>query len=154
MNVGFRVTEDLATCSLQLRPKLVYFTIAKQLGTFFINIMCTVCAPILESFLSLINLRNSISLRASTPHLICPQCYEFRELSILRRDPRDLGHEREPRRAHGAQLEIHRVDLKLRWTHTETHVITLLPNQATELLTLPRALAENCGMHFLEDHVE
>ncbi|KAJ7283262.1 glycoside hydrolase [Mycena rebaudengoi] len=36
-----------------------------------------------------------------------------------------------------AKLEIHCVDLKTSWTHTETHAVTLLPNQATELLSLP-----------------
>ncbi|KAJ7476843.1 glycoside hydrolase, partial [Mycena galericulata] len=101
-----------------LRPKPVYFTIARQLATFSVNIMRTVT-------------KNRANDRP-------PQYYEFGNFQSYGATLEIWG-TNASLTARAAQLEIHCVDLKSRWrwTHTETHAVTLLPNQATELLTLP-----------------
>ncbi|KAJ7775670.1 glycoside hydrolase [Mycena maculata] len=99
-----------------LRPKPVYFTIARQLATFSVGIMRTV-------------IKNRANDRP-------PQYYEFGNFQSYGATLEIWGMNASlaPR---AAQLELHCIDLKSRWTHTETHAVTLLPNQTTELLRLP-----------------
>ncbi|KAJ6603048.1 glycoside hydrolase superfamily [Mycena sp. CBHHK59/15] len=99
-----------------LRPKPVYFTIARQLATVSVNIMRTVT-------------KNRANDRP-------PQYYEFGNFQS-RGATLEIWGANAGLTSRTAQLEIHCVDLKSSWTHTEAHTVTLLPNQATELLALP-----------------
>ncbi|KAJ6579656.1 glycoside hydrolase [Mycena vulgaris] len=99
-----------------LRPKPVYFTIARQLATFSVGVMRTV-------------IKNRTNDRP-------PQYYEFGNFQSYGATLEIWG-TNAGLTARTAQLEIHCVDLKSQWTHTETHAVTLLPNQATELLAIP-----------------
>ncbi|KAJ7688246.1 glycoside hydrolase superfamily [Mycena rosella] len=116
-----------------LRPKPVYFTIARQLATYSVGVMRTVStADDLYGLFVPLSLLQVIKNRANdrppqvrySAHLhlifILRQYYEFGNFQ-----------------SYGVTLEIHCVDLQSSWTHTETHVVTLLPNQATELLAMP-----------------
>ncbi|KAJ7688293.1 glycoside hydrolase superfamily [Mycena rosella] len=155
MNEGFRVTEDLATwlripvwrrkwggrgkeytagvlvwqlndcwpvtswaiADYFLRPKPVYFTIARQLATYSVGVMRTVSH------------KNRANDRP-------PQYYEFGNFQSYGATLEIWG-TNASLTARSATLEIHCVDLQSPWTHTETHAVTLLPNQATELLAMP-----------------
>ncbi|KAJ7983162.1 glycoside hydrolase [Mycena polygramma] len=99
-----------------LRPKPVYFTIARQLATYSVGVLRTV-------------IKNRANDRP-------PQYYEFGNFQSYGATLEIWGTNASlsPR---GATLELHFVDLKSAWTHTETHTVTLFPNQATELLALP-----------------
>ncbi|KAJ6544339.1 glycoside hydrolase [Mycena capillaripes] len=99
-----------------LRPKPVYFTIARQLATFSIGVLRTVIK--------------------NRPNDRPPQYYEFGNFQSHGATLEIWGTNSSlsPR---AATLELHCVDLKSAWTHTETHTVTLLPNQATELLAIP-----------------
>ncbi|KAJ7733298.1 glycoside hydrolase superfamily [Mycena metata] len=99
-----------------LRPKPVYFTIKRQLETYSVGIMRTV--------------------RKNRANDRPPQYYEYGNFQSYGATLEIWGTNSSltPR---AATLELHCVDLKSRWTHTETHAVTLLPNQATELLALP-----------------
>ncbi|KAJ6506424.1 glycoside hydrolase [Mycena vitilis] len=99
-----------------LRPKPVYFTIAKQLATYSVGVLRTV-------------IKNRANDRP-------PQYYEFGNFQSYGATLEIWGTNASlsPR---SATLELHFVDLKSAWTHTATHTVTLLPNQATELLALP-----------------
>ncbi|KAJ7039370.1 glycoside hydrolase superfamily [Mycena alexandri] len=99
-----------------LRPKPVYFTIKRQLETYSVGIMRTV-------------IKNRANDRP-------PQYYEYGNFQSYGATLEIWGTNSSlaPR---AATLELHCVDLKSSWTHTETHAVTLLPNQATELLAIP-----------------
>ncbi|KAJ7740535.1 glycoside hydrolase superfamily [Mycena metata] len=99
-----------------LRPKPIYFTIKRQLETYSVGIMRTV-------------IKNRANDRP-------PQYYEYGNFQSYGATLEIWGTNSSltPR---AATLELHCIDLKSRWTHTETHAVTLLPNQATELLALP-----------------
>ncbi|KAJ7124468.1 glycoside hydrolase superfamily [Mycena epipterygia] len=99
-----------------LRPKPVYFTIARQLATFSVGVMRTV-------------IKNRANDRP-------PQYYEFGNFQSYGATLEIWG-TNAGLTARDAQLEIHCIDLKSQWTHTETHAVKLLPNQATELLAIP-----------------
>ncbi|KAK7053733.1 glycoside hydrolase superfamily [Favolaschia claudopus] len=87
-----------------LRPKPVYFTIARQLATHTVGILRTY-----YEFGNYQSYGASLEIWGTNA-----------SLTPLR-----------------ATLELHCADLKSSWTHTETHIVTLAPNQATELLALP-----------------
>ncbi|KAJ7062793.1 glycoside hydrolase family 2 protein [Mycena amicta] len=101
-----------------LRPKPVYFAIARQLAPVSVGIVRTVTK-------SRENDRpKQLSTTTSAPSYRTAQRLEIwgTNASLVARP---------------ATLEIHCVDLLTSWTHTETHAVTLLPNQATELLSIP-----------------
>ncbi|KAF7294523.1 hypothetical protein MKEN_01445000 [Mycena kentingensis (nom. inval.)] len=97
-----------------LRPKPVYYTIARQLAPITINVSRTV-----------IKNRDNDKPR---------QYYDFSTFLSYgaKVDIWGTNATLEPRKA---TLEITAFDLLTPWKHTETHSVTLLPNQATELLT-------------------
>ncbi|KAJ7166082.1 glycoside hydrolase [Mycena filopes] len=99
-----------------LRPKPVYFAIKRQLETYSVGVLRTV-------------IKNRANDRP-------PQYYEFGNFQSYGATLEIWGTNSSltPRTA---TLELHCVDLKSSWTHTETHAVTLLPNQATELLAIP-----------------
>ncbi|KAJ7625497.1 glycoside hydrolase [Roridomyces roridus] len=99
-----------------LRPKPAYYTIARQLATFSVGVMRTVIKD-----------RNN-----DRP----PQYYEFGNFQS-RGAMLEIWGTNASLTARAARLEINCVDLKTTWTHTETSDVTLLPNQATELLAIP-----------------
>ncbi|KAJ6603034.1 glycosyl hydrolase family 3 C-terminal domain-containing protein [Mycena sp. CBHHK59/15] len=125
-----------------LRSKLVYFMIAQQLATVLRqhNARCTqsyarvsfpfdwYCRP--PRIGQLIGLPSTTNSATSNP-------------AALRSTNASLT----PRTA---QLEIHCIDLKASWMHTETDAITLLPNQAAELLALPCRAPPPHPLRFLE----
>ncbi|KAF7333055.1 hypothetical protein MVEN_02412100 [Mycena venus] len=87
-----------------LRPKPIYFTIARQLATYSVGVFRTY--------------------------------YEYGNFQSYGATLEIWGTNASlaPR---SATLELHCVDLKSDWTHIETHAVTLLPNQTTELLAIP-----------------
>ncbi|KAJ7210634.1 glycoside hydrolase family 2 protein [Mycena haematopus] len=99
-----------------LRPKPVYFTIARQLATFSVGVLRTV-------------IKNRPNDRPA-------QYYEYGNFQSYGATLEIWGTNASlvPR---AATLELHCVDLNSTWTHTETHAVTLQPNQATELLVIP-----------------
>ncbi|KAJ7499902.1 glycoside hydrolase [Mycena latifolia] len=99
-----------------LRPKPVYYTIARQLATYSVGIMRTV-------------IKNRANDRP-------PQYYEYGNFQSYGATLEIWG-TNASLTARSATLELYCVDLKSAWTHTETHAVTLLPNQATELLAIP-----------------
>ncbi|KAJ7152225.1 glycoside hydrolase family 2 protein [Mycena crocata] len=100
-----------------LRPKPIYYTIARQLATFSVGVMRTV-------------IKNRANGRLRYGY------YEFGNFQSYGATLEIWG-TNASLTERAATLELHFVDLKSTWTHTETHSITLLPNQATELLALP-----------------
>ncbi|KAJ7165676.1 glycoside hydrolase [Mycena crocata] len=99
-----------------LRPKPIYYTIARQLATYSVGVMRTV-------------IKNRANDRP-------PQYYEFGNFQSYGATLEIWG-TNASLTERAATLELHFVDLKSTWTHTEMHSIILLPNQATELLALP-----------------
>ncbi|KAF7300960.1 hypothetical protein MIND_00659100 [Mycena indigotica] len=99
-----------------LRPKPVYYVIARQLAPITVGIMRTV--------------------HKSRDNDRPAQYYDFSTFRSYGATL-DVWGTSASLIAHSATLEIHCVDLLTAWTHTETHPITLLPNQATELLSIP-----------------
>ncbi|KAF7331117.1 hypothetical protein MVEN_02452000 [Mycena venus] len=99
-----------------LRPKPIYFTIARQLATYSVGVFRTV-------------IKNRENDRP-------PQYYEYGNFQSYGATLEIWGTNASlaPR---SATLELHCVDLKSDWTHIETHAVTLLPNQTTELLAIP-----------------
>ncbi|KAI0053200.1 glycoside hydrolase family 2 protein [Auriscalpium vulgare] len=98
-----------------LRPKPVYYTIARHLAAISVGTYRTV-------------IKNRANDRPR-------QFYEFgafqsRDATI------DIWGTNSSLSAVPATLELHCVDLLSPWTHTEMHAVTLLPNQATELLSI------------------
>ncbi|KAJ7196944.1 glycoside hydrolase [Mycena pura] len=99
-----------------LRPKPVYFAIARQLATISVGVMRIV--------------------RKDRDNDRPPQFYEYGNFQSYGASLEIWG-ANAGLTARRAELEINCVDLKTAWTHKETHAVTLLPNQATELLALP-----------------
>ncbi|KAH7927653.1 glycoside hydrolase [Leucogyrophana mollusca] len=98
-----------------LRPKPVYYSIARQLKPITVNVFRTV-------------IKNKTNDRPR-------QYYEFGAFQSI--DAKiDVWGANSTLQAHDAQLEIQCVDLESDWTHTETHRVTLLPNRSTELLSV------------------
>jgi len=98
-----------------LRPKPVYFTIARQLAPFSVGIFRTV-------------LKNRSNDRPA-------QYYEFgafqsRDATI------DIWGVNGTLSARSATLEIHCIDLLSSWTLKQAHDVNLLPNQATEFVSM------------------
>ncbi|KAJ7342620.1 glycoside hydrolase [Mycena albidolilacea] len=99
-----------------LRPKPIYFTIARQLATYSVGVLRTV-------------IKNRSNDRPA-------QYYEYGNFQSYGATLEIWG-TNASLAARSATLELHYVDLKSTWTHTETHAVTLHPNQATELLSIP-----------------
>ncbi|KAJ6473141.1 glycoside hydrolase [Mycena sanguinolenta] len=99
-----------------LRPKPVYFTIARQLATFSVGVLRTV-------------IKNRPNDRPA-------QFYEYGNFQSYGATLEIWG-TNASLTSRAVTLELHCVDLNSTWTHTETHAVTLHPNQATELLAIP-----------------
>ncbi|KAE9410164.1 glycoside hydrolase [Gymnopus androsaceus JB14] len=99
-----------------LRPKPVYFIIARHLATFAVGITRTV-------------IKNKPNDRPR-------QFYEFGSFQS-REATLDIWAVNGSLSARSATLELHFVDLCSTWSHKETRVVQLPPNQATELLSTP-----------------
>ncbi|KAF8073394.1 glycoside hydrolase [Lyophyllum atratum] len=99
-----------------LRPKPSYFTIARQLAPLTVGISRTVT-------------QNRANDRPR-------QFYEFGAIQSHKAKV-DIWGTNAALSACAAKLELNFHDLKSNWTHSETHEVELLPNQTTELLSLP-----------------
>ncbi|KAF8130046.1 glycoside hydrolase [Mycena galopus ATCC 62051] len=99
-----------------LRPKPIYFTIARQLATYSVGVLRTV-------------IKNRENDRP-------PQYYEYGNFQSYGATLEIWG-TNASLAPQAATLELHCVDLNSAWTHTETHAVTLHPNQTTELLAIP-----------------
>ncbi|KIK67972.1 glycoside hydrolase family 2 protein [Collybiopsis luxurians FD-317 M1] len=99
-----------------LRPKPVYFTIARHLATFAVEVTRTV--------------------RKNRPNDRPRQFYEFGAFQS-REAHLDIWAVNGSLSARSVNLELHFVDLGSAWNHKETHAVQLLPNQTTELLSIP-----------------
>ncbi|KAJ3788678.1 glycoside hydrolase [Lentinula aff. detonsa] len=99
-----------------LRPKPVYFTIARHLATFAVGITRTV-------------IKNRPNDRPR-------QFYEFGAFQS-RGATLDIWAVNGTLSPRSATLVLHFVDLCSSWSHRETHAVHMPPNQATELLSIP-----------------
>ncbi|KAH7913372.1 glycoside hydrolase family 2 protein [Hygrophoropsis aurantiaca] len=98
------------------RPKPVYFSIARQLKPITVNIFRTVT-------------KNKTNDRPR-------QFYEFGAFQSI--DAKiEIWGTNSTLQTRQAQLELQCVDLESDWRYTETHQVSLLPNQSTELLSIP-----------------
>ncbi|KAJ3841495.1 glycoside hydrolase [Lentinula raphanica] len=99
-----------------LRPKPVYFTIARHLATFAVGITRTV-------------IKNKPNDRPR-------QFYEFGAFQT-RGATLDIWAVNGSLSPRSVTLELFSVDLCSTWSHKETHAIEMPPNQAVELLSIP-----------------
>ncbi|KAF5390641.1 hypothetical protein D9757_002653 [Collybiopsis confluens] len=99
-----------------LRPKPVYYTIARRLAAFTVEITRTVTK--------------------NRPNDRPRQFYEFGAFQSQEANL-EIWAVNGTLSSRSAILELHFVDLVSAWDRTETHAVQLLPNQASELLSIP-----------------
>ncbi|KAF4615614.1 hypothetical protein D9613_012895 [Agrocybe pediades] len=103
-----------------MRPKPVYYTIARELGKFSVGIFRNVSDVIVV-----------ISFEVEEEREL--KFYEFGAIQTIGATLEIWG-TNSTLQMRNAKLELHFFDLNTSWTHTTTQSVLLLPNQSTELI--------------------